>query len=191
MIGRFTPAGTGTDVLDMVHARCRGDILRVNNVGLGGETDYLASGQVSARDMRRLRAAGLVSHTRGCWADDLALIAGWDGTADTFVTWYFESCLAGLAQRADGRTGTAWEDRQEPTPDDYDPTGTVAGDLPAAIVEYLLRLVFGEKADYAAAYAYHVCTGAPCPDDPGTDWARKARNKVESLARKADRMVPA
>lgn len=61
-VGVFTPAGTGTDVLDHVVTRCAGEPLRIDNVGDGGETDHLHAGHVSARDVRRLRAAGLVSN---------------------------------------------------------------------------------------------------------------------------------
>ena len=188
MIGVLTRSGTGSDVLDMVHDRCAGEILRVDDVGKGGETDYLAAGHVRPRDMKRLRAAGLVSNTRGCRADVLAHVAGWTGTADEFLTWYVETCIQGLKARAESREGRAWHELERPVDDepaDVAPEyGAPADVLPEPVCEYLMRLVHGPKADYASAYAYHVVHGHPAPDDPGTEWAIKARRKVDALVRR-------
>jgi hypothetical protein len=46
---------------------------------------------------------------------------------------------------------------------------------------YLGRLIYGPKKDYAAALAAHLQAGAPRPDDPGKDWARKVETKLERL----------
>lgn len=58
-----------------------------------------------------------------------------------------------------------------------------AGPLPATIAEYLSRLVYEPKRAYAEAYALHVLFGTERPADPGTEWADKARAKVNRLAR--------
>lgn len=50
--------------------------------------------------------------------------------------------------------------------------------LPAAVEEWLGRLVFGPKADYARAYVAHLLSGAPAPEDPGAEWAEKARKRA-------------
>jgi hypothetical protein len=55
---------------------------------------------------------------------------------------------------------------------------------PAAVVDYLARLVFEPKQLYAAAVALAMIEGGPMPEDPGTEWAEKARRKL-------DRLVPA
>lgn len=182
-VGVFTPAGTGTDILDAVVTRCAGEPLRIDNVGDGGETDHLHNGQVSARDVRRLRAAGLVSNRAGLYADQLAEVAGWTGTADEFVSWYCDSCITGLDMRAEARTGIAWHEQERPDDDAPEQTGTV-GTLPFPILEYLMRLVHAPKAEYAGAYAYHIVHGHPCPADPGTEWADKARRKLDALHRR-------
>ncbi len=52
------------------------------------------------------------------------------------------------------------------------------GALPAAATEWLDRLVFAEKRDYAAAYLAHLVAAAPAPVDPGTEWADKARRRA-------------
>ena len=182
-VGTFTPAGTGTDVLDAVVTRCAGEPLRIDNVGDGGETDHLYNGLVSSRDVRRLRAAGLVSNRAGLYADQLAEVAAWTGTADEFVSWYCDSCITGLDMRADLRSGTAWHERERPDDDELEPTDTVVT-LPFPMLEYLMRLVHAPKAAYAGAYAYHLVHGHPCPADPGTEWADKARRKLDALHRR-------
>lgn len=64
-------------------------------------------------------------------------------------------------------------------------TPPVAGELPAPVVEWLGQLVYTPKRDYAAEYAAARIAGAELPDDPGTDWARKARQKVDRLLKVA------
>jgi hypothetical protein len=187
MIGTVSTAGTIDDTIDALMVRTNGERLAPPSSSAkahaGGEYDAYTD-YVSRRDMRRLVAAGLVS-SHGMQADQLAHQCGWEGTADTFVAWYLGEALKGLDIRRSHRDGKSWADQVEPDPEELEPAaGTVSGDLPGAVLEYLLRLVFGQKADYAAEYAYHVCQGAPCPQDPGTDWARKARSKIDSLTRK-------
>ncbi len=53
--------------------------------------------------------------------------------------------------------------------------------LPAAVEEWLGRLVYGEKAAYARAFALSVCCGAEAPADPGTEWAAKARKRLAKV----------
>lgn len=59
----------------------------------------------------------------------------------------------------------------------------VAEPVPVAVSgdpfgDYLARLVYGPKRDYAAAWIAHVRGGGPLPADPGTPWAAKVRSKV-------------
>lgn len=61
------------------------------------------------------------------------------------------------------------------------PAAAPAGELPAWATEYLGRLVYAAKRDYAEAWLRHVLHGAPEPADPGRDWARKVRDRVERL----------
>jgi hypothetical protein len=193
---QVSTAGTGWDIVDELHRRCGFEALRGSATGtghdgstlvpaIGGEYDHLTSGQLSTRDRRRLTSAGLLS-PGGLAADQLADVAGWTGTADEFVAWYCAEGLAGLDQRAAARSGDSWETRERPADEtDTAPDPAPAdGDLPAPVLEYLCRLVFGDKADYAAAYAYAVHRGGPAPADPGTDWARKARTRIDSITRK-------
>ena len=55
------------------------------------------------------------------------------------------------------------------------------GVFPEPIADFLARLVYETKREYATAYAAHRCHGTPLPADPGTDWAMKARVKVDRL----------
>lgn len=182
-VGTFTSTGLAHDPCDDLVHRCQGEPLRLDTVGDGGETDPITCGLVSARDIRRLRAAGLVSNRAGLRPDQLADVYGWTGTVDEFVTFYVETCVQGLDIRADERAGTPWHEQVRPDDDEPCETGTV-GDLPPLVCEYLLRLVHAPKAEYAASYAYHVVHGAPCPPDPGAPWAFKARHRIDALVRK-------
>lgn len=49
------------------------------------------------------------------------------------------------------------------------------------VAEYVARLVFEPKRQYAAALAAHLVDGAPLPEDPGTEWAGKVRAKLARL----------
>jgi hypothetical protein len=51
--------------------------------------------------------------------------------------------------------------------------------------DYLGRLVYGPKREYAAAWIAHVLEGASAPADPGAPWAEKVRGKVAYYVRKA------
>lgn len=62
---------------------------------------------------------------------------------------------------------------------------TVGAWLPTWAVEYLRRLVFAPKRDYAAAWIAHVVRGQEAPADPGAEWADKVRARVAKLARDA------
>lgn len=55
--------------------------------------------------------------------------------------------------------------------------------LPANVEEWLSRLVFGEKASYARAWAEHVLLGADAPADPGAEWAVKARKRLAAVTK--------
>lgn len=50
---------------------------------------------------------------------------------------------------------------------------------PESVVEYLARLVFEPKRQYATELAAHLLDGADAPADPGTEWAVKVRTKFE------------
>lgn len=197
--------GDPADPIDAMLHRSHGEVLRPPPVGdyRGGEYDHVREGHVSTRDRRRMASAGLVS-AGGLPADVLCDRCQFDGDASTFVEWWYAQGLKGLDHRAAARNGTRWEDRTRPDPDDDDgdawadyvrpdpatpapcQTGTVTASGPVpGLAAYLERLVFAEKLTYAAAYAAHVTDGAPCPDDPGTEWARKARSKVDALVRRA------
>lgn len=58
-------------------------------------------------------------------------------------------------------------------------------DLPEWAADYLGRLVYEAKRDYAAAWIAHRLTGAPMPVDPGAEWADKVRARVAKLERVA------
>lgn len=177
-----TESGDPADLIDELVRTCQGARLAVPTSTVG-EGDWLRD-HLSKRDRRRLTTAGLLS-PHGIAPDQLAHLAGWTGDASGFTEWYCTEGLRGLDQRADRRNGQAWECQTEPEPDEADTVAT--GELPGAVLEYLVRLVFGEKADYAAAYALHVWTGTECPTDPGTDWAGKARHKLDALHRRGQR----
>ena len=179
MIGRPTLTGSPADIVDALLSRTAGEVLAPPAGCTGGEYDCWPE-LVDRRTMRRLVAAGLVS-SHGIPADRLADIAGWDGTPDTFVTWYLDEAIAGLDARHAGRDGTAWHEQPEPEPE---PEGPCTVALPDEVVDYLLRLVYGTKLDYASEYAWHLWQGAPAPADPGTDWAGKARHKLEAMHRR-------
>lgn len=183
MIGQVVEAGRADDLIDALMARTGGEVLAPPNAlaraQRGGEYDCYHD-HVSRRDLRRLVAGGLVS-VHGMQADRLAHRVGWEGSADTFVAWYLREALRGLDVRLERREGRDWADQAEP--DGPTCTGGGLGDLPQAVTDYLLRLVYGDKATYAAEYAYHRVHGAPCPVDPGTDWARKARGKIDHYLR--------
>lgn len=186
-----------SDPIGDLHRRCGSEPLRTANIGAGAETEYFTEGHVTARNMRRLYAAGLLSRTRGLWADEMADIYGWTDGADSFVAHYVETCLAALNARRAGRDGRAWHERVEPEPEpepaetctvaEAPAVGVPACTLPEPMLEYLARLIHGPKADYAAEYAYHLTHGTPAPADPGAPWAGKARHKLESLHRRGAR----
>ena len=178
MIGRVATTGHPSDIVDALMVRTRGEVLATPAHATGGEYDCWPE-LVDRCTMRRLIASGLVSAAHGVPADRLADVAGWDGTPDTFVAWYLAEAVAGLDARKARRSGDAWEDRCEPEPETDEPAA-----LPGDVLEYLLRLVFGAKADYAAAYAWHLWHGAAAPADPGTDWAAKARHKLDGMHRR-------
>lgn len=52
---------------------------------------------------------------------------------------------------------------------------------PQVASDYLARLVYAPKRDYAAAYLAHILDGAPMPEHPGTEWADKVRTKVARI----------
>ena len=180
MIGSAVLTHQADDLIDALLTRTRGEVLYVT--GDGGECDFVRAGHVTVRDMQRLRAGGLVS-SHGIEADRLAMVYGWEGDCSAFVEHWVCQGLAGLRARRERREGGAWSD----SPDDPELAGPVLSptELPIPLVEYLGRLVFGLKADYAAEYAYHLVHGEPCPADPGTDWARKARGRVDWYLRSA------
>lgn len=62
------------------------------------------------------------------------------------------------------------------------PIAPAAGTWSDPVVEYLERLVFAPKRDYAAAWAAFLFDGAARPADPGTLWAEKVRAKFDRLA---------
>lgn len=180
MIGTVTPSGVAVDIIDALMYRTTGEVLSTPAGATGGEYDCWPE-LVDRRGMRRLVAAGLVSRLHGLPADRLAEVAGWDGTPDTFVAWYLGQALAGLDARADRRSGTPWECQERPADDT---PGTVGGELPACVLEYLDRLVFGDKLTYAAGYAWHLWDHTPTPADPGTEWAGKVRHKLDAMHRR-------
>jgi hypothetical protein len=53
---------------------------------------------------------------------------------------------------------------------------------PAWADDYLNRLVYPPKRDYAVAWLEHTLNGAPAPADPGAEWADKVRRRVDKLA---------
>lgn len=52
---------------------------------------------------------------------------------------------------------------------------------PTWALEWLGRLEYPPKRDYAHAWLRHVLDGIEAPDDPGTEWADKVRRRVEWL----------
>lgn len=172
MIGQLTRSEHGFDIIDALIDRCGGERLAPPAGADGGEYDYLTEGKVTSGQVRRLSAAGLIS-PRGRRADVLADLAGWDGDVSSFVEWYVRQGLAGLDQRRERRTGDEWATQERP--DD--------GTWPVLLVEYFDRLVFTAKRTYAEQYAAHLLHGAPLPVDPGSEWAHKARAKVDRLVR--------
>lgn len=70
---------------------------------------------------------------------------------------------------------------EKPTAAVVEPVAAPRADLPSDVAEWLERLVFAAKRDYAEAYARHRCQGFPAPADPGTEWAHKARRGVDRL----------
>lgn len=180
MIGRVTTTGHADDLVDDLIARCGGEVLAPAGRRAGGEYDLLTDGHVSRTDMRRLVAAGLIS-PHGVPADVLADRFGWQGDAGSFVDHYVATSLAGLAARRDRREGCSWVDQVEPDPED-EPAGPMTGtvrDLTGPCLDYLSRLVYGPKRDYASCYAMAVCGHCEMPPDPGAEWAGKARRKVD------------
>lgn len=180
MIGTATHTGHPDDLVDDLIARCGGEVLAPAGKRAGGEYDLLTDGHVTRTDMRRLVASGLVS-PHGVPADVLADRFGWQGDAGSFVDHYVSTSLAGLAARRERRQGDSWVDQVRPDEDEEPAesmTGTVR-DLTGPCLDYLSRLVYGPKRDYASCYAMAVCGHCPMPDDPGTEWAGKARRKVD------------
>lgn len=171
MIGQHTTSGAAFDIIDALVDRCHGERLAPPAGTDGGEYDFYRS-KVTSGQVKRLSAAGLIS-SRGRRADVLADLAGWDGDVSAFVEWYVSEGLAGLDQRAERRSGDSWETQQRPD------------ELPTVISIYLGRLVHEPKREYAEQYAEHVLNGGPCPADPGTEWAHKARAKVDRLVKVA------
>lgn len=57
-----------------------------------------------------------------------------------------------------------------------------ARELPQWAREYLARLVYEAKRDYAAQYIAHVLGVADAPEHPGAEWADKVHARVERLA---------
>lgn len=55
--------------------------------------------------------------------------------------------------------------------------------LPAHVEEWIGRLVYQPKADYARAYAEHVLCGRKAPADPGAEWADKVRRRFGRVAK--------
>lgn len=188
LVAAPSPALTGdpADPIDALLVRTRGEVLSTVRAD-GGEWDYVTDGHVSRRDWQRLVGARLVSRD-GLAPDVLADWFGWEGEASGFVEHYVSTCLAGLAWRADRRAGCRWEDQVRPDDDELEPPTAPdvhgCAELPEPVVEYLMRLVFGAKADYAAAYAEHVFLSGPLPADPGAEWAGRVRHKVDALARR-------
>ena len=70
-----------------------------------------------------------------------------------------------------------------PVPMSAEVVDHAASTLPVKVEEWLDRLVYAPKADYARAYATHLLTGAPAPSDPGAEWAGKARARLERIVR--------
>lgn len=53
--------------------------------------------------------------------------------------------------------------------------------LPPKVVEYVDRLVYEPKREYAELLASSLVAGGPAPSDPGTEWAAKVRVKLDRL----------
>jgi hypothetical protein len=191
--GRVALTGDPSDRIDAMMHRSHGEVLAPRDARAkrleGGEYDALE--QVSRGDLRRLTAAGLYSSRHGLPADVLAHRCDFDGSADEFVAWWVREGVAGLEDRASRREGEAWHELERPEDSWHELEALEArerlegGALPDALAAYLGRLIFDEKATYAAAYVAHVVEGATCPTDPGTGWALKVRRRVDSLARVA------
>lgn len=63
------------------------------------------------------------------------------------------------------------------------PAPEPAADLPAWAVDYLGRLVFPDKAEYAAALLRHLLCGGPRPKRPEGDWAEKTERRIAFLSK--------
>lgn len=158
------------DPIDRLLGLTGGDVLAPPPANLPRSAgEYDAYRLMSRRDIRRLTAGGFLSSEHGLQPDVLAHMAKSDLSADDFVAWYCDEALRGMDWRATARQGTTWETRDRSI------------DLPSTVVDYLARLVFPDKADYAAEYAYAAWGGWPMPTDPGTGWACKARAKIDAL----------
>lgn len=181
-------SGVAGDIIDALMVRTNGERLAPPPAGdVAAEYDGYRDDH-SKHELRRLCANGLV-HSLGLRADQLAHVADWDGGADEFVAFYCTEALAGLRQRDERKSSAGeWADRVRPD-DECEQAGTVAGEIPESVLEWLERLLFGAKANYAAEYALAVCCAQVMPDDPGTEWARKARSKVDAMHRASLRVA--
>jgi hypothetical protein len=63
-----------------------------------------------------------------------------------------------------------------------EPAQVAESSWPAWADDYLSRLVYPPKRDYAIKWLEHVIHGAPEPVDPGAEWADKVRRRVDKLA---------
>lgn len=89
--------------------------------------------------------------------------------ADEFGAWYVSEALAAMDERCE-------VERVEPDP---------ADSLPACVVEYLARLVYLPKREYAAAFARFVWCGAPVPElttaEDRPEWCGKVEAKLDRM----------
>lgn len=185
-------SGVAGDIIDALMVRTGGERLAPPPIGdTAGEYDGFRDDH-SKHELGRLCANGLV-HSLGLRADQLAHCASWLGSADEFVAYYCTEALAGLRQRDERKSSSGeWADQVRPddTDDELEPAvAPIAGQIPESVLEWLERLLFGAKANYAAEYALAVCCGLVMPDDPGTEWARKARSKVDAMHRASLRVA--
>lgn len=65
------------------------------------------------------------------------------------------------------------------------PAAPTSNGWPAWADEYLNRLVYKPKRDYAVKWLEHVLEGTSAPADPGHEWAHKVRARVAKLAKTA------
>jgi hypothetical protein len=65
----------------------------------------------------------------------------------------------------------------DPIPQPASPTKA----LPEWAEEWLARLEYEAKRDYARQYLDHLLNGAPAPTDPRAEWADKARKRADRL----------